>query len=224
MIKPKSRGLEALTQLSNLVDPARRRLYDFVAEQSAPVTREDAAAAIGITRTLAAYHLDKLTDAGLIEADYARPAGRSGGPGSGRPAKHYVRAEQEWAVSLPERSYLLMADLLAGAVEADPTGSVQAVATQHAREVGLATSQCGGAGLESALDSLGYRPSITEDGDMELRNCPFHRLSQTHTDLVCSLNLDLVAGLLEGAGEPVTRAELAPRDGRCCVVIHPSST
>ncbi len=224
MSQPNSGGLEALPQLSNLVDPVRRRLYDFVAEQPDPVTREGAAAATGITRTLAAYHLDKLADAGLIEAGYARPAGRSGGPGSGRPAKHYVRAEEELMVTLPERSYLLMADLLAAAVEADPTGSVRATATQHAREVGLAAAEDSGTDLEAALHALGYRPFGTQGGDIELRNCPFHRLSQTHTDLVCSLNLDLVSGLLEGAGEPIDRAELAPRDARCCVVIHPSST
>lgn len=216
-------GLDALPQLSNLVDPVRRRLYDYVAEQQDPVTREGAAAATGITRTLAAYHLDKLTDAGLIEAGYARPAGRSGGPGSGRPAKHYVRSSGELTVTLPERSYLLMADLLAAAVEADTTGTARATATQHARHTGLTAAVEAGADLDAALNALGYRPVEHPDGDIALRNCPFHRLSQTHTDLVCHLNLDLVRGLLEGAGETVDRAELAPQNGRCCVVIHPST-
>ncbi len=214
-------GLDALPQLSNLVDSVRRRLYEYVAAQRAPVTREGAAAATGITRTLAAYHLDKLTDAGLIEAEYARPAGRRGGPGAGRPAKHYTRAGRELAVTLPARSYLLMADLLAAAVEADQTGSARTAATHHARHLGRAAAENAGVDLDAALHALGYEPARTHGGDIELRNCPFHQLSQTHTDLVCSLNLDLIDGLLEGAGEPVDRAELTPQEGRCCVVIHP---
>lgn len=212
-------GLDALPELSNLVDPVRRRLYEYVAAQRTPVTREGAAAATGITRTLAAYHLDKLTDAGLIDAGYARPAGRKGGPGAGRPAKQYTRTRQELSVTLPARSYLLMADLLAEAVEADQTGSVRTAATRHARQTGR--DAAAGTDLDAALDALGYEPAHTPDGDIELHNCPFHQLSQAHTDLVCSLNLDLITGLLEGAGEPIDRAELVPHEGRCCVVIHP---
>lgn len=211
-------SLAALPELSNLVDPVRRRLYDYVVAQRTPVTREGAAAATGITRTLAAYHLDKLTEAGLIDAGYARPAGRSG-PGAGRPAKQYTRADRELTVTLPARSYLLMADLLADAVEADPTGSVRTVATRNARQTGRAAGA--DADLDTALHAMGYEPALTPDGDIEMHNCPFHQLSQAHTELVCTLNLDLINGLLEGAGEPPGRAELSPKEGRCCVVIHP---
>lgn len=214
-------GLDALPSLSNLVDPVRRRLYDYVAEQQTPVTREAAAAAAGITRTLAAYHLDKLTEAGLIEAGYARSAGRRGGPGSGRPAKHYTRAGRELTVTLPARSYLLMADLLAAAIEADQTGAVRSVAGGHARQTGRTAAANADGDVEEALHVLGYEPTHTSTGDIEMRNCPFHQLSRAHTDLVCSLNLDLVDGLLEGAGESTDRAELSPHEGRCCVVIHP---
>lgn len=224
MKKPSHDSLDALPQLSNLVDPVRRRLYDYVAAQPESVTREDAAAATGIARTLAAYHLDKLTDAGLIDAGYARPEGRRGGPGAGRPAKHYTRGHREMAVTLPARSYLLMADLLAGAVEAEGTGSVRTTAARRARETGRVAAAKAGGDLDAALGALGYEPTPTACGDIEMRNCPFHQLSQTHPDLVCSLNLDLINGLLEGSGEPIARAELTPHEGRCCVVIHPRGT
>lgn len=224
MRKKSHSGLDALPQLSHLVDPVRRRLYEYVVAQRAPVTREEAAAATGIIRTLAAYHLDKLTHAGLIEADYARPAGRSGGPGAGRPAKHYTRAGRELAVTLPARNYLLMADLLAAAVEADQTGSVRAAATCQARHLGRAAAADAGDNVDVALHALGYEPALTDGGDVEMLNCPFHQLSQSHTNLVCSLNLDLIEGLLEGAGASTDRAELAPHEGHCCVVIHPPAT
>lgn len=211
----------ALPQLSNLVDPVRRRLYEYVAGQPGPVTREDAAEATGISRTLAAYHLDKLADAGLVEAGFARPAGRTAGPGAGRPAKNYTRAARELAVTLPARSYLIMADLLAAAVEADHTGSVRTTAARHARDTGRGAAANADGNLDVALQELGYEPAHTAEGDIEMRNCPFHQLSQAHADLVCNLNLDLIDGLLEGVGQPTERAELKPREGRCCVVIHP---
>ena len=72
-------------------------------ESDGPVSREQAAAATSIGRTLAAYHLDKLADAGLLTTRYERPAGR-GGPGAGRPAKLYTPATQEMSVTLPPRT------------------------------------------------------------------------------------------------------------------------
>ena len=211
-------GLDALAALSNLVDPVRRHLYEYVTSRSEPVTREEAAAAAGISRTLAAYHLDKLTESGLIEAaGYARREG-CGGPGAGRPAKHYVRAARELSVSVPARSYLLMASVLAEAVAADTTGAVRTAAARAARQIGRAAAD--GSDLETALRGCGYEPARTKNGDILLRNCPFHQLAKSHVDLVCGLNRDLIDGLLEGTGQGTGEAVLAPQDGRCCVVIR----
>src|SRR5690625_4280386 len=82
--------------LAELADPTRRQLYEFLTHIGRPVRRDEAAEGIGITRALAAYHLDRLADAGLLAVTYKRPAGRSG-PGAGRPAKHYQRAPGEMA-------------------------------------------------------------------------------------------------------------------------------
>src|SRR5262249_39298268 len=84
-------SLDDLDALSALSAPSRRRLYDHISASSTPVGRDEAAAAAGISRSLAAYHLDRLAQAGLLETTFARPAGRSG-PGAGRPAKLYRRA------------------------------------------------------------------------------------------------------------------------------------
>jgi predicted ArsR family transcriptional regulator len=210
-------GLDALAALSNLVDPVRRHLYEYVISRSEPVTREEAAGAAGIGRTLAAYHLDKLAESGLIGAGYARPEGR-GGPGAGRPAKHYERADRELSVSVPARSYLLMASVLAEAVSADTTAAVRTAAARAARQFGRAAAH--GSDLETALRGCGYEPARTKDGDIVLRNCPFHQLAKSHVELVCGLNRDLIDGLLEGADQGKGEAVLAPQDGRCCVVIR----
>jgi predicted ArsR family transcriptional regulator len=86
-----------LASLSSLDDPVRSRLYRYVSGCAGPVGRDEAAAAAGVGRALAVYHLDKLVEAGLLTASYQRPAGR-GGPGAGRPAKLYARSGREFTV------------------------------------------------------------------------------------------------------------------------------
>jgi predicted ArsR family transcriptional regulator len=211
-------GLDAVAALSSLDDPVRRRLYEYVAAHDEPVSRDDAGAAAGISRTLAAYHLDKLTKAGLLTSTYRRPAGR-GGPGAGRPAKYYTRTRRELAVSVPPRNYALLAELMAEAVAADEeSGAVRAALEAAARKVGQAAAT--GPDLTGALRACGYEPALTADGGIELRNCPFRKLSREYTEVVCGLNLQLVAGLLEAAGTSAQRAHLTSRPGRCCVLIH----
>lgn len=207
-----------LNTLSNLVDPVRRQLYEFVCAADGPVTREQAASGTGIARNLAAYHLDKLTEAGLLRADYARPAGRTG-PGAGRPAKQYVQTDREVSVSVPSRDYLLMAEVLAQAIEDDDTGAVRRSAAGIARRAGRAAGR--DEDLRGALRQCGYQPQDGADGTIQLKNCPFHQLSRRHTDLVCSLNMDLIDGILESTG-PSWRAELRPCPDRCCVTLHPA--
>src|SRR4051812_36353837 len=79
-----------LPALSALATPLRRRLYAHVAAAET-TTRDDAALAVGISRSLAAYHLDRLVSLGVLEIDRERIR-RVGGPGAGRPPKRYRRA------------------------------------------------------------------------------------------------------------------------------------
>ena len=130
-----TRDSQRLAAICGLDDPVRRRLYDYVAGCREPVGRDDAAAAAGVGRPLAAYHLDRLVALGLLTADYRRTAGRRG-PGAGRPAKVYARSDREFAVTVPPREYELAARLLAQAVEADPSGAALAGLRRAARELG----------------------------------------------------------------------------------------
>ncbi|TDE18841.1 transcriptional regulator, partial [Actinomadura sp. 6K520] len=108
--------MEDIDAIALLQDPVRRRLYEFVAAQGREVGRNEAAEAAGVARTLAAFHLDRLVDAGLLEAGSRRLTGRSG-PGAGRPAKVYRRSPGERGVSVPARDYRTAAGLLAEAAE-----------------------------------------------------------------------------------------------------------
>lgn len=216
-------GLDGVVGLGSLDDPMRQRLYGFVAEQDGPVNREQAAVAMGIGRTLAAYHLDRLAKAGLLTVSYARPDGR-GGPGAGRPAKLYRLAEREVAVSTPPRAYELLARLLVESMERDASGAMRDAVRDAARDTGrqasTETKSDAGDTLLAALRACGYQPRTDPaDGVVELRNCPFHRLAQQHRDLVCGLNLNLVEGVIAGSGRRA-HATLEPRPDRCCVVLR----
>jgi predicted ArsR family transcriptional regulator len=223
---------QQLTGLAGLGDPLRRALYRHVVERREPVSREDAAAAVGISRPLAAYHLDKLIDDGLLEARYQRRSGRRG-PGAGRPAKHYVRADRQIELSLPARDYAVLAELLAGAVETDPSGSAQAALNRAASALGaeLGTEAAKHtapdsnpdqvlAALRQALADRGYEPFDDADGTIRLRNCPFDRIAAHHRQLVCGANLAMLQSLTDHlGGDPPVRAVLDPRPERCCVVL-----
>src|SRR5262249_55691707 len=132
---------QRLALVCGLDDPVRRRLYDYVSASGQPVGRDEAAAATGIGRPLAAYHLHRLASLGLRTADYRRTGGRTG-RGAGRPAKVYARSGSEFAVTMPPREYELAARLLAEAVESEPSGSALArlrrAARGHGAEIGQA--------------------------------------------------------------------------------------
>lgn len=193
--------------LSLLTDPVRRAAYDAVVASASPVGRDEVAAALGVGRTLAAFHLDKLVEAGLLEASFARRTGKSG-PGAGRPAKLYHRAAVERAVSVPPRSYASAAELLAEAIE---RSGADAALFEVARRRGRADAA--GSDVVALLARKGYAPEV-DGGEVRLRNCPFHRLAEQFPPLVCGMNLALVEGLVEGTG---WCARLDPAAGDCCV-------
>jgi predicted ArsR family transcriptional regulator len=210
-------GIDAV---SLLAEPVRRALYRYVAAAPAEVGRDEAAAAVGVSRSLAAFHLDKLVDAGLLATSYRRISGRSG-PGAGRPAKLYRRAEGEHAVSLPPRAYAAAAHLLAEvADEAGLEPQLQAAA----RRAGAAAARAdrtdpGGTEIVELLAERGYQPR-RDGATIRLRNCPFHTLAREFPPLVCGMNLALLEGLLAGAAAGRGwEARMDPRPGECCVAL-----
>ncbi|MFD8009486.1 helix-turn-helix transcriptional regulator [Streptomyces sp. NPDC058955] len=215
-----------------LQDPVRRRLYEYVVAQGREVGRNEAAEGVGVGRTLAAHHLDRLTEAGLLESGSRRLSGRSG-PGAGRPAKVYTRARGERSVSLPGRDYRTAAELLAEAAEqAGLDVGLNAAARRRGEALRGSDGPCVGlAEAMAVLAERGYEPHLeaAEPADegageaeavIRMRNCPFHALAERFPPLVCGMNLALLEGLI-GADGPV-RARMDARPGECCVVIEAS--
>jgi len=221
-------GIAALDQ------PLRRRLYRLLAKAAGWMSRDEAAATLEVSRPTAAFHLDKLAEAGVLEVRYERTTGR-GGPGAGRPSKLYRVRDDELTASLPERRYDLAGSLLATAVaESNRTGApVRDCLRDAARAAGrtlgdeareaVATARRATARRDAVVEVLarhGYEPETARRGEIALANCPFHRLAEEHRDLVCGMNLDFLEGLLEGMGPTdQLNARLAPSPGYCCVRI-----
>ncbi|MEU8521011.1 helix-turn-helix domain-containing protein [Streptomyces sp. NBC_01216] len=224
--------MEHIDAIAMLQDPVRRRLYEYVATQGREVGRNEAAEAAGVARTLAAHHLDRLTEAGLLESGSRRLTERSG-PGAGRPAKVYTRVRVERSVSLPARDYRTAADLLAEAAEAAGLDAgLRAAARSRGEALRGSTEPC--ADLADAMEVLaarGYEPHLEDTEGAEaaagsaapvvrMRNCPFHAVAERFPPLVCGMNLALLEGLFGTDG--AVRARMDARPGRCCVVIENS--
>src|SRR5215212_5745541 len=218
--------LTDLAQLSGLASPLRRRLYELVAEAGTAVGRDEAATSSGISRSLAAYLLDKLVDAGLLEASFSRGSGRRG-PGGGRPAKLYRRSRRAVVLQAPPRDYQLLGEMLVRAADEDRSGRVRSSLERVAYNLGLSLGEqakrngaTGHNELTQALRLRGFEPVEDEHGTIRLRNCPFEKVASECPDVVCNLNLRLLHGVIQGLGLREERAVLEPQEGRCCVVIR----
>lgn len=223
---------DPVAAIALLDEPRRRALYEYVTSRREPVGRDEAARALGMGRELAAFHLDRLAAAGLLEVEFRRLSGRSG-PGAGRPAKLYRRSANEARASFPSRDYARLAELLARAVEVDPDHAAQSAADEAARARGLeegtqartkAGARAGARGLRAGLIELlgevGYEPTaVTDSAKIRLQNCPYHALVANHRELTCGMNLAWANGVLEGLGDAGLEANLAPEPGYCCVAF-----
>jgi predicted ArsR family transcriptional regulator len=227
-----SSGEKDVAAVALLDEPNRRQLYELVVASESAIGRDAAAAALGISRELAAFHLDRLVAAGMLDTEFMRLGGRRG-PGAGRPAKLYRRADREVAVSFPPRHYELAADLMATALDrfGEETGTRAAatVARERGSTAGAAVRRSIGArsgarrllaGLLDLLGRAGYEPQVdASTGTLFLRNCPYHALIAAHRELTCGMNIAWAEGVVDSLGLPAS-AELAPEPGRCCVVFR----
>ena len=215
-----------------LNDPIRRALYLFVANSAEPVSREQAAAAVDVQKALAAFHLDKLAEEGMLAFEFRRLTGRSG-PGAGRPAKLYRRSDRQIEVSLPQREYDLAGMLLAGAIDAAESSGrsvrkeLERSSYAFGRTMGERVKERAGARASKAklraalleiLREHGFEPRVV-GSDVVLANCPFHALSQQFTELVCGMNLHLLEGVRSvlDLGNLELQPRLEPEPGQCCV-------
>lgn|SRR3954467_3940349 len=221
----------AIRAAAALAEDVRHRLYAFTRAARRPVTREEAAAAVGISRKLAAFHLDKLVAVGLLHYRFG-----GGGPARvGRRPKVYEPADTDIQVSIPARRHDVLAGILVEALLTEQQhGTAKAAAAHAAHELGLTAAAAvrdrvepGRMEAERALSlaeeivsAYGFEPDRVATGCIRLRNCPFHPIVQRAPQLVCQLNHAFMVGVTEGLQAAAVDAVLAPVAGECCVELR----
>lgn len=220
----------AIEALAVLGDESRRRMFAFARRAGRPISRDDAAVEVGISRKLAAFHLERLVEAGLLRSHFEH-AGRL--RKVGRAPKLYEPTGADLKVSIPPRQPDLLAAILLEGVLSDEQGgalaSARRAAFRRGERVGeevRAQTRPGRLSAERALTlseatlaGAGFEPVRPRPGCLRLHSCPFHPLAATQPEAVCGLNHAFVTGLLSGLGANTVQAVLDPGGGECCVEI-----
>jgi len=198
----------------------------YVRASAHPVTADEAAAALGIHRSVARGRLERLAHAGVLETSFARRSGR-GGPGAGRPSKRYSAAPEAEALEFPRRHLPELVSRLLDEFESDGREEAlrsagEAFGRDLAREAGLRPSARVAAGLEracAAMRSLGFQASLEEvDGDravISTPTCPLRPLVVERREAAL-LDRGMWAGLVEKAIRGV-RAESVECETHSCL-------
>lgn len=222
-----------IAAVSALDDPVRASVYLHVDRAREPLSRDDVAKALRVTRRTAAIHLDRLAGVGLLDVSFKRLSGRTG-PGAGRTSKLYRRSARRLSVSLPARNYELMAGILAAAIKKRRGRSPASSALEsQARTVGFSIGGEAKKGLYAAptekrllnalygeLDTRGFEPFFDAERTLRLRNCPFHELARQDEQMVCRMNQALLQGVVDGLGLGHLSAALEPSPSTCCVAFR----
>lgn len=225
--------MEAIKAVAALDDALRGGMYAFIRAERRPVTRDEAAASVGISRKLAAFHLDKLVEAGLLRSRYEAVVRKVG-----RTPKVYEPVEDDIVVTIPARQHDVLADILLDAVLTEGEGETaeQAalrVAGRRGVDLGVTEREQvrpGRLGVERALTLAekvlarhGFEPSRESSTCVRLRNCPFHPMAAKAPELVCGVNHAFLTGFLTGLDATGVCAVLAPRSSECCVELRSSA-
>ena len=179
--------------ISALQDPTRRRiLLDFYVHQAEWTTAE-VAEAVGVHKTVAHAHLERLVALGYLASGQRRGT-------SGKPAKLYRLTGRQIELSYPVRRFARLAAELAQAL-LGVSGGTDA-ARQAGRGYGASLVTKPADSPESALHQLA--PLAAEymlgDGEIVARNCIFREACEQAQDIVCEFHAGILEGALQKAG------------------------
>jgi predicted ArsR family transcriptional regulator len=226
-----------MNHLDGIGEPELRTALLYVRGSDAPVTADDAAAALQVHRSVARNRLERLARAGLLETSFARRSGRTG-PGAGRPAKLYSAAPESQILEFPPRHLAALVARLLDEVPAQRREEALRRAGEDfgrelARAAELQPALRTADGLKrvcSAMRSLGFQASLDRiEGKTAVIRTPTCPLRPLVTERAEAAHIDrgMWAGLVEHglwgvraeAVECETHACLEGRES-CSVVIQ----
>ncbi|MBE6477391.1 MAG: ArsR family transcriptional regulator [Propionibacteriaceae bacterium] len=199
----------------------RERVLSALVRAGGPLSIDDIAASMDVHPNTVRFHLNHLTDEGIVEATKATASGR------GRPRMLYTATDK--AFSAGPQNDRLLADVFMHHFASRHTGALGAAAERAGREWAEQALDerpvvPGGddvARLVGLLDAWGFSPVLVEgSGDertIELCGCPFIHEVEQLPGVVCPVHRGIAAGVLARLGGTWRVAELTPHSspGRC---------
>ena len=204
---------------------SRSRVLDVLRAGDGPVGVQEIAERVGLHSNTARFHLDGLVDAGLAQ----RHAEGQGRPG--RPRVVYVATPSE--VPAGQRSYRLLAEMLTGMVTdtlPEPGKAAEKAGEAWGRYLAerpapgqQVDAEEGLRRLSTVLTEVGFEPDPVEDSErpvIPLRHCPFREVAEQHREVVCSLHLGLMRGVLAETQAPLAAERLDPSVDTSLCLAH----
>jgi predicted ArsR family transcriptional regulator len=194
-----------------VISDRREAVLSALRDMDRPASADEIADALALHPNTVRFHLRRLVEDGQAEQAVEPRAGR------GRPRQLFAAVADR-----DRRNYLLLARMLAHATAAagDPA---LAERTGHAWGLELLGGVKGvrrskrpervAAHLTTVLDSIGFAPQISRDGDglhVDLRHCPFLEIAREQPGLVCGMHQALIQGVLNGLDSGLQVEDLKP--------------
>jgi predicted ArsR family transcriptional regulator len=214
---------------THVLGETRSRVWALLQNTGDALGVADVAERVGLHPNTARFHLDGLVQAGLAERaieDREVP---------GRPRSLYTASAE--AAPTGRRSYRLLAEILASFLSSQTPQP-----TKSALKAGIAWGKyltnkptpfqrIDSAGatqqLVSVLDDIGFAPEAVTAGRRRrvlLHQCPFREVAQSHTDIICSIHLGLMQGMLGEIDAPLQADRLDPFVEPSLCVVHLKAT
>jgi predicted ArsR family transcriptional regulator len=199
----------------SMLGETRSSVLEVLQDTGAQLGVNDVATRLSLHPNTVRFHLDALLASGLVDSE----AEQRDLPG--RPRTLYSANAN--SASAGRRNYRLLAEILASSMAAQ-TSHPREVAINAGREWGRylgegpppfkrvdaneATRR-----LVTAMEDIGFAPEAVTKGrrrQVLVHRCPFREVAQEHPEVVCSIHLGLMNGLLAELDAPLEVDRLDP--------------
>ena len=205
-----SRSEDVERLVTALQDPTRRRILLSLVRHGGPRTIDDLAGLVGVHRTVAFTHLERLADLGYLEKSQRR--GRLGKPASLYSAKLGVLS-----LTYPARQFVALASILAAGVNSlgdTAPGVAKAAGLRFGEDAGRQGARSVAEAL-TPLDALGADYRV--EGERILAgNCIFLEACDQAREVICAAHAGILEGALCAAGIEATVVPEGPLPTRGC--------
>lgn len=205
---------------------SRRRVLTLLQDAGGPLAADDVAGRLGLHVNTARFHLDGLEAEELVVREVEE---------RDRPGRPRVLFTAVADVPADGRSYALLAQILTGSFAEkvpEPAEAARDAGAAWGRYLARTPPPSRRVEASEAIDAvveqlhdIGFG-SRTEGASDEVRidiyHCPFLEVAKEHSEVVCSVHLGLMRGMLEQMRAPVEADSLEPfvEPSRCIARMH----